>query len=238
MKTVTILQLYPHEMNIYGDNGNVLALSRRLEWYGYSPIVLAHHPGKPFPQDVDIITGGGGQDSGQLKVQADLQHISKKLHALADDGTPMLMICGLYQLFGRHFKTTDGQLIKGVGIFAAETNAGSTRLVGNVVADTPLGQLFGYENHSGLTFLDDTGEALGKVVKGAGNNGQDGTEGAVYNNVYGSYLHGSLLPKNPHLADALIQQAVHRRYQEDIPTGNIDDRFADKARLAAAGRPR
>jgi CobQ-like glutamine amidotransferase family enzyme len=225
-------------MNIYGDNGNVLTLSRRLEWYGYSPNVLSHHPAKPFPKDVDIITGGGGQDSGQLKVQADLQNISKQLHELADDGTPMLMICGLYQLFGRHFKTIDGQIIKGIGIFAAETNAGPTRLVGNVAADTALGQLLGYENHSGQTFLDDTSQALGKVIKGAGNNGQDDTEGAIYNNVYGSYLHGSLLPKNPHLADELIQKAVQRRYREDIPTGNIDDRFADKARTIAANRPR
>lgn len=238
MKPIAILQLYPNEMNIYGDNGNILTLKRRLEWYGYTPTILAQHIGQPFPKEVDIIGGGGGQDSGQLKVQDDLQRIGKQLHALADDGTPMLMICGLYQQFGRRFTAIDGQVVKGIGIFAAETNASSKRMVGNIVVDTLLGQLVGYENHSGQTFLDDTSQAFGKVVKGVGNNGQDGTEGAVYNNVYGSYLHGSLLPKNPVLADTLIQQAVHRRYLEDIPTGSIDDRFADKARAIAASRPR
>src|SRR5690606_19960691 len=99
-KTINILQLYPKEMNIYGDWGNTLTLVQRLKWHGYTPHVLSHHPGKPFPKDVDIITGGGGQDSGQNKIQDDLVAIGDKLHKLADDNVPMLMICGLYQLFG------------------------------------------------------------------------------------------------------------------------------------------
>lgn len=236
-KTINILQLYPKEMNIYGDWGNTLTLVQRLKWHGYTPHVLSHHPGKPFPKDVDIITGGGGQDSGQNKIQDDLVAIGDKLHKLADDNVPMLMICGLYQLFGRFFETLDGEVIKGIEIFKAETHAGTKRLIGNITITTDFGDIVGYENHSGLTVLDDDQHIFGRVKKGAGNNGTDRTEGAVYKNVYGSYLHGSLLPKNPAFADALIEAAVTHKYGEFEP-GIIDDRFADLAREIAMKRPR
>ena len=121
----------------------------------------------------------GGQDSGQSLVEQDLLAISDELHRLADDNVPMLMICGLYQLFGRFFKTADGTTIPGIGIFKAETHAGPKRLIGNVVTDTPFGEMVGYENHSGLTLLDDDQPALGRIMKGAGNNGEDKTEGVV-----------------------------------------------------------
>ncbi|HEX6258198.1 MAG TPA: glutamine amidotransferase [Candidatus Saccharimonadales bacterium] len=236
-KTITILQLYPNEMNIYGDWGNVLTLGRRLQWHGYTPRILAHSPGQKFPNAVDIIVGGGGQDSGQNKVQDDLLKNSAILHKLANDNVPMLMICGLYQLFGRFFKTADGETIKGIEIFKAETHAGPKRLIGNVILDTDFGDVIGYENHSGLTVLDNNQPAFGVVKKGAGNNGTDQTEGAVYKNVIGSYLHGSLLPKNPSLADTLIEAAVTRKYGEFNPE-IIDDRFAQLARATAAKRPR
>lgn len=236
-KTITILQLYPREMNIYGDWGNTLTLQRRLQWHGYEPKVIAYHPGEEFPKDIDIITGGGGQDSGQNKIQDDLLKIGDTLHQLADDNVPMLMICGLYQLFGRFFKTLDGETIQGIEIFKAETHAGNKRLIGNIVMDTDYGEIVGYENHSGLTILDDDQHIFGRVKKGAGNNGTDRTEGAVYKNVFGSYLHGSLLPKNPAFADALIEAAVMRKYGEFEPE-IIDDRFADLARTVAMRRPR
>src|SRR5438309_6569626 len=118
-KGLRILQLYPNEMNIYGDRRNVLTLMRRCEWHGFTPEVIYHDPGKPFPSDVDIIVGGGGQDSGQDKVQDDLLRISADLHKLADAGVPMVMVCGLYQLFGKFFKTADGKVIQGIGIFDA-----------------------------------------------------------------------------------------------------------------------
>jgi hypothetical protein len=236
-KQLTVLQLYPNEMNIYGDWGNVLTLLKRIEWHGYSPKLLQHHPGKEFPKNVDIVVGGGGQDSGQQKVQNDLLAISDDLHKLADDNTPMLMICGLYQLFGRLFKTSDDQIIQGIGIFKAETHAGPKRLIGNISTQTPFGTVVGYENHSGLTYLDDPAQAFGTVIKGAGNNGNDKTEGAVYKSVYGSYLHGSLLPKNPTFADALIGMAAQHKF-DDFEPMVIDDRFAEKARATALGRPR
>ncbi len=235
-KSISVLQLYPNEMNIYGDWGNVLALARRLQWHGYDSEILEYLPGQDFPKDTDIIVGGGGQDSGQLKVQEDLHKISSSLHKLADDNTPMLMVCGLYQLFGRFFKTSE-QTIKGIEIFKAETHAGPKRLIGNVVVETELGEIIGYENHSGLTALDVGQPALGTVKKGDGNNGKDKTEGAIYKNVYGTYLHGSLLPKNPHLADKLIEAAAIKKYGEFEP-GVIDDSFAQKARAVAKKRPR
>lgn len=234
---ITIVHLYPEQMNIYGDWGNVLTLLRRLQWHGYQPSVVAHHPGKPFPKVADIVVGGGGQDSGQSKVQDDLLAIAPTLHRLAEDGTPMLMICGLYQLFGRFFETADGERIQGIGIFGAETYAGPKRLIGNIVTRGPFGELVGYENHSGLTMLDSTQQSLGQVVKGTGNNGRDGTEGAIHRAVIGSYLHGSLLPKNPRLADSMIEAAVVRRYGT-FEAGVIDDSYATRAHATAQKRGR
>jgi CobQ-like glutamine amidotransferase family enzyme len=236
-KHITIVHLYPHEMNIYGDHGNIVTLARRLQWHGYTPRIIAHHPNKPFPKEADIIVGGGGQDSGQDKVQEDLLRIGDHLHSLANNDVPMLMICGLYQLFGRFFKPAEGKIIHGIGMFKAETHAGPQRLIGNIVLNTDFGEIVGYENHSGLTLLDDSQHIFGTVKKGAGNNGTDHTEGAVYKNVYGSYLHGSLLPKNPVFADALIEAAVTKKYGEFEPQ-IIDDRFASLARDIAIKRSR
>ena len=236
-KPITLLHLYPREMNIYGDRGNLLTLARRLQWHGYVPKIIAHHPGKPFPTSADIIIGGGGQDSGQNKIQEDLLRISDQLHRLADDNVPMLMVCGLYQLFGRFFKTSEGEVIEGIGLFKAQTEAGPKRLIGNITIETPFGNIIGYENHSGLTTLEPKQLAFGTVKKGAGNNGRDRSEGARYRNVYGTYLHGSLLPKNPLFADALIEMAVVKKYGE-FDAQVIDDRFANLARAIAIKRPR
>lgn len=237
-RPLVILQLYPRDMNIYGDHGNTLTLARRALWHGYAPKVLSYNPGDTFPEHVDIIVGGGGQDSGQDIIQADLQKIAPKLKKLADDNTPMLMICGLYQLFGKSFKTQDGHVIEGIGLLDVETVAGPERLIGNIVThSSEFGEIVGYENHSGLTTLGAGVKPLGKVTRGAGNNNQDGFEGARYKNVIGSYLHGSLLPKNPAIADWLLEQAAINKYGEFTPTV-VDDRFANEARLVALKRPR
>lgn len=236
-KVLRILHLYPREMNIYGDWGNVLTVARRAQWHGLGVEIIQHHPGSDFPTDIDIVIGGGGQDSGQGVVKDDLLLIGNDLHRLADDNVPMLMICGLYQLFGRYFQTAAGEKIPGIEIFKMQTTAGDTRLIGNVVTKTPFGELIGYENHSGLTVLEDGQPALGTVLKGMGNNTTDKTEGAIYKCVFGSYLHGSLLPKNPILADALIEAAAHRKFGSFEPA-IIEDRFAQKAREIARKRPR
>jgi len=237
LEKVKIVHLYPREMNMYGDWGNVLTILRRLQWHGYRPELVAYHAGDEFPDNVAMVIGGGGQDSGQSVIRDDLLKIGDKLHTLADDNTPMLMICGLYQLLGRFFRTSDGLTIPGIGIFQAETHGGPKRLIGNTVTDTPFGQMIGYENHSGLTLLDDRQPALGTIVKGEGNNGKDHTEGAIYKCVFGTYLHGSLLPKNPVFADALIEAAIVKKFGAFEPE-IIDDNFALEARKVAAKRPR
>lgn len=235
---ITILQLYPRDMNIYGDHGNVQVLVRRLEWYGYQPKVIAYNVGDTLPRDVDIIIGGGGQDSGQTKIHADLLKIGPTLKEWADNGTPMLMVCGLYQLFGHFFRTLNNVTLEGIGILDVKTYGTNERLIGNIITNSDIfGDIIGYENHSGQTFLGDTAKPFATVVKGAGNNSKDGHEGAVYKNVIGTYLHGALLPKNPAVADFLIKTAVKRKYgafSEDL----IDDMFADLAREVARERPR
>lgn len=225
-------------MNIYGDNGNALVLQRRAKWHGYDVELLSYNPGDTFPTDVDIIIGGGGQDSGQDKIKDDLVSIKEHLQTLADSDTPMLLICGLYQLFGKFFKTHDGHVIDGIAVLDIETHAGPERLIGNITTHSEqFGAIIGYENHSGQTFLGSTVKPLGIVQRGAGNNGQDDTEGARYKNIIGTYLHGSLLPKNPAIADFLIETAATKKFGDFTPTV-IDDRFAKLAREHALKRPR
>lgn len=236
--TLTIVQLYPRDMNIYGDWGNVLTVMRRAQWHGYETTLIEYNPGDAFPVDADIIIGGGGQDAGQHKIQEDLLKIKPKLQELANQDTPMLVICGLYQMFGNFFRTKDGHEIKGIGIFDIETHGGPERMIGNIVTESAeFGQVIGYENHSGQTFLSENVQPLGRIIKGAGNNGQDEFEGARVRNVIGSYMHGSLLPKNPAIADWLIEKAAMKRYGEHTTTV-IDDRFASEARKIALNRPR
>ena len=235
---IRILQLYPRDMNIYGDWGNTLTLMRRTEWHGYQAEVIDYNPGDAFPDDVDILVGGGGQDSGQSKIHDDLLAIAPKLRALADDNVPMLLICGMYQLFGHFFKTKDGEILKGISVLDIETYGSNQRLIGNIVTySEQFGEIVGYENHSGLTYLGEGMQPFGRVTKGGGNNSKDHNEGARYHNVIGTYLHGSLLPKNPQVADWLIEQACIRKFGEFTPTV-IDDRFAHEARGIALKRPR
>jgi CobQ-like glutamine amidotransferase family enzyme len=212
MKKLRIAMLYPHVMNIDGDHGILESLTHRAELYGFTAEQILYEPDWEFPLDADIILGGGGQDSGQEKIMDDLTKIAPKLRQLADDGVPMLMICGLYQLFGHYFLTFAGEKIPGIGVFDAYTEAGSTRLIGNIVTEWDGYQLVGYENHSGLTRLNAGQKPFATVVKGAGNNGKDDTEGARTNNVFGSYLHGPILPKNTRFADELLSLAAAHKY--------------------------
>ncbi|GFZ87947.1 type 1 glutamine amidotransferase [Nesterenkonia alkaliphila] len=246
MKQIRVLQLYPRDMNIYGDYGNTLVLQRRLQWYGYEPVMLSYNPGEEFPTDPDILIGGGGQDSGQDRIQADLLGIGERLHALAEQQVPMLMICGLYQLFGHFFETRAGRRIQGIGILDVETYGTDKRLIGNVVAESDeFGTVIGYENHSGQTYLGDDAAPLAAVTTGEGNNQRDAHEGARQHNVLGSYLHGSLLPKNPAIADFLISTAVQQKFGEQL--GELASpassplplqALTERARQTASSRPR
>lgn len=235
---ITVLQLYPRDMNIYGDHGNLQVIIRRLEWYGYTPNVISYNVGDKLPAKVDLIIGGGGQDSGQEKIHADLLKIGPTLKKWADDGTPMLMVCGLYQLFGHFFKTLNNTMLDGIGILDVETYGTTERLIGNIITTSDsFGEIIGYENHSGQTFLGENAKPFATVIRGAGNNSKDGHEGAIYKNVIGTYLHGSILPKNPAVADFLIKTAVKRKYGK-FSHDLIDDMFADLAREVARDRPR
>lgn len=237
-QVINVLQLYPKDMNIYGDHGNLLVIQRRLEWYGYEPRITHYNVGDSFPNEVDIIIGGGGQDSGQEIIHADLLKIGPQLKALAESGVPMLMVCGLYQLFGNYFKTSKKNILEGIGILDIRTYGTNERLIGNIIThNQEFGDIIGYENHSGQTFLGKNARPFANVVKGAGNNSKDGHEGARYKNVIGTYLHGSILPKNPLLADFLVHTAVTKKYGE-FSTDVIDDLLAGLARDTARDRPR
>jgi len=202
-QVIDIVSLYPKDMNIYGDSGNVLTIQRRLALYGYEPRVHAYNQGCDWPEHVDMILGGGGQDTGQKKIIDDFFQRADLLRSLAADGVPMLMICGLYQLFGEYFETVDGSRLDGIGVIGAYTVGQETRMIGNLTeTSADFGKIIGYENHSGQTFLRDGVQPLGTVEQdGTGNNGEDHTEGARVHNVIGTYMHGSLLPKNPAIAD-------------------------------------
>lgn len=248
-KMIDIVSLYPKDMNIYGDTGNVLAITRRAELYGYEPRIHTINQGDEWPEQVDLVLGGGGQDSGQKKIFDDLFSRADMLRSLAADGLPMLMICGLYQLFGEYFEAVDGTWLAGISVIGAHSVGRDVRLIGNLVEHSDeFGDIIGYENHSGQTILHEGVQPLGHVTEdGRGNNGMDHTEGARVNNVIGTYLHGSLLPKNPAISDFLIRTAVERRYGE-FSTANQTpqqqdelnrlDQLAAQARAVAASRPR
>ncbi|HSX06920.1 MAG TPA: glutamine amidotransferase [Candidatus Saccharimonadia bacterium] len=236
MTKLHIVHIYPNEMNTYGDRGNLLTLKRRAEWHGLQPVIHYYDVGGTFPKQVDIMLGGGGQDSAQGAIQDDILRIGNTVHRLVNASVPMLMVCGTYQLFGKRFITNDGQEIKGIEVFDVETLAGPKRLVGNIAIETAdFGRLYGFENHSGRTVLGASQASFGTVVRGNGNSGGDTTEGARTRNAVGTYMHGPLLPNNPKLADGLIKLALERM-GSTITLRPIDDSFAVLSRKSAAAR--
>ncbi|MBP9852431.1 glutamine amidotransferase [Candidatus Saccharibacteria bacterium] len=237
-KKLTLVHLYPKEMNIYGDTGNRLVLERRAKWRGIEVETKLIGVGEAIPDEADIILGGGGQDAGQGTVQHDLAQKAEQIRRMAADGVVMLMICGMYQLFGRTFTTNEGIEITGIGVLPLETVGGDTRMIGNTVYDSPWGELVGYENHSGVTALDDPSLTLAKTTKGDGNNGQDDTEGCRLHNVFGTYSHGPILPKNPKFADALLLLALERKYGERLDLTPLDDTEELTAHETAKNRSR
>jgi len=237
MRSLRIAHLYPRDLNVYGDLGNVITLAKRLEWRGFRAEVLAVEPGRPFDfSTADLVFGGGSQDSSQLAIAPDLRQHGDELRKISADGVPMLLICGSYQLFGREFVDNSHRHIPGLGIFQATTTASRQRMTGNIVVDSPFGRLVGFENHSGRTVLDTGQQALGTVRQGFGNNGATGDNGAIVANTIGTYLHGPVLPKNPALADHLLLGALRRRYDVD-ELEPLDDELALRAAKIAAARP-
>lgn len=237
MTPLRIVHLYPHEMNIYGDTGNVVVLRKRLEWRDLPVEIVPVGVGDDLPSDVDLILGGGGQDAAQGEIGEDFQRRGPELRAAASDGVVILAICGAYQLLGHEFNTAAGTRIPGVGVLDVVTNGSDTRLIGNHAVDSEWGRLVGYENHSGLTTLGPAATPLARTVPGRGNDGQDSTEGCVQGNVFGTYLHGPVLAKSPRFADELLRRALERRGDSD-ELSPLDDALALQAAEVAAKRPR
>src|SRR3990170_3683303 len=224
-------------MNIYGDRGNILCLERRCRERGIALQVAELDLGEKLkPKEHDLIFIGGAQDREQRRVAEDLVKVKgKALREAAGMGVAVLAVCGGYQLLGRYYRTAEGEELPGVGLFGLWTEhpgPGAKRFIGNVVVEWRGGTLVGFENHGGRTYLDAGVEPLGRVVSGFGNNGEDGGEGAVVANSFGTYLHGSLLPKNPRFADHLIETALRRRHK-GLELTPLDDRVEGMAHAAA-----
>ena len=227
-KRFTVGWLYPDLMNIYGDRGNILTLLRRAEWRGLEARVVELQRGAVVGMDdVDVFFFGGGQDREQALIYDDLKEFKQQsLQNAVGSGAQILAVCGGYQLLGHYYQTADGERFDGIGLIDVTTQAGKKRFIGDVVVLTSIegltpSTLVGFENHSGRTFLGPNAKPLGKVLSGKGNNGSDKTEGTVQGGIIGTYLHGSLLPKNPQLADHLIGAALRRR--GDGALSHLDD---------------
>jgi lipid II isoglutaminyl synthase (glutamine-hydrolysing) len=241
-----LLALYPEQMNIYADRGNVLFLRRRCEWRGIGFQLTAAGPGEAIdPDRHDMIYIGGGQDRDQRLVAADLRETKREaMAAAADDGAVVLAVCGGYQLLGDSYELGD-ETIPGLALVDLTTvREPGPRLIGNIAIEADLGAgpevIAGFENHGGRTRLGPGAEPLGRVVKGFGNNGRDGLEGVRRDNLIGTYLHGPLLPKNAWLADHLIALALERRYGtrpdlEPLPD-DLEAAAHESARRAAEAR--
>lgn len=210
-----IAHLYPDLLNLYGDSGNILCLSKRCEWRRIDCEVKPLTAGNDFTfDDFDIIFIGGGQDREQSLVLKDLS-VKKRdsLHNAVQSGTVVLAICGGYQLLGKSYETSSGECLEFTGILDLYTVSGSKRLIGNYEFKTAEKmRIIGFENHSGRTHLGSGVVPLGKIIKGFGNNAADKTEGARYKNTFCTYCHGPMLPKNPDFADMLIKSALERKY--------------------------
>ncbi|WP_347490820.1 type 1 glutamine amidotransferase [Desulfoscipio sp. XC116] len=236
---LTVCHLYPDLLNLYGDRGNVLAFVQRCNWRGLPVRVEEVNLGDPVEfADYDFLFIGGGSDREQTLMAADLKARVTGLRAAVDNGLVVLAICGGYQLLGCYYRTPEGREIPGLGLLGFYTEAGDKRFIGNVVLETELAgkktKLVGFENHGGQTFLNGL-EPLGSVLYGSGNNGRDGLEGARYKNVFCSYLHGPLLPKNPALTDHLIALALARRgYASQLAV--LDDSVENMANQAMLKR--
>lgn len=230
-----ICHLYPDLMCIYGDRGNVITLAQRARWRGIEVETRDLQAGEALdPEWADLYFFGGGQDQGQDVVSKDLQSANgDALRRAFAAGAAALSVCGGYQLLGHEYVPAEGPSIPGLGAMDVTTRAGKLRFVGNLLAEAPQGTLIGFENHSGYTYLGPKARALATVVVGHGNNGEDKTEGAVQGRLVGTYCHGSVLPKNPWLADMLLTWALERRHGA-VQLAPLDDGEELAAQRSAA----
>jgi CobQ-like glutamine amidotransferase family enzyme len=248
--SLTIGWLYPDIMSIYGDRGNIIALSKRAQWRGIDVSVrkISLDNSEAEISSCDLLFMGGAQDRQQKIVSDDLRKKSAIISKMVEKGVPGLYICGAFQFLGKYYKEADGTMIAGLGILDLYTvNPGfeGQRLIGNVIIEADADYLYdkefskylvGFENHGGRTYPGKGVKPIGKVVAGFGNNGEDETEGVVYKNSFGSYLHGPILPKNPHFADYLIAVSLEVKYGKKVTLKALDDTLEKKAHVFIANR--
>jgi len=237
---ITVGHLYPDYLNIYADRGNIAVLTERARLRGHELDVRAIGMGDPVPvAEVDLFYVGGGQDREQELVAHDLAAKSVPLRDAVEAGAAFLAVCGGYQLLGQYYVDVAGHELPGIGLLPLHTVAGERRMIGDVLLDCEWAgeTLAGFENHAGRTILDDGAEPLGRIVAGFGNDGRSGYEGCRYLRAYGTYLHGPLLPRNPWLADRLLEEALaHAGVEESLAP--LPDELEHEAHAVSAGRAR
>jgi CobQ-like glutamine amidotransferase family enzyme len=243
---IRVGHLYPDYLNIYADRGNIAVFARRAAWRGHALDVDTIGMDDPIvPGAHDLYYVGGGQDREQLLVAENLAAKAAPLiEAVVEGGAALLAVCGGYQLLGRGYRGFHGEDMPGVGLLPLETFAGERRMIGDVLLECELEPgarrtLAGFENHAGRTRLDPGAEPLGRVVAGFGNDGESGFEGCRLGRAIGTYLHGPLLPRNPWLADWLLEQALaHRDGGAPPKLPPLDDELEGRAHAVSAERAR
>ena len=235
---IRVAHLYPDYLNIYADRGNIAVFARRAAWREHELEVDEVGIGDAIvPGAHDLYYLGGGQDREQLLVSNDLAAKAAPLKEAHAGGAAVLAVCGGYQLLGRCYRGFHGEDMPGVGLLPLETVAGDRRMIGDVLLETDLGPIAGFENHAGRTRLDPGAEPLGRVVSGFGNDGESGYEGCRLGRAIGTYLHGPLLPRNPRLADWLLAQALAHRDGGDPPDlAPLQDALEQQAHAVSAAR--
>jgi lipid II isoglutaminyl synthase (glutamine-hydrolysing) len=237
--TLRICHLYPTLLSVAGDRGNLFAIQRRCEWRGLKTEVTEIGVGQMTDfAAYDVILSHGGQDKEMDVAARDLAPKAASIREAVESDVVVLAVCAAYQLFGDYYQQYQGERLEGVGAIDVRTEGGNTRFMNHLAAECAFGPggrqtLVGFENHSGRTYLGPKAEPLGKVIAGSGNNGEDGFEGARYRQVYATYLHGPVLPKNPWFTDHLILQGLRHRYEDVAPLAKLPDGIEERAHEAA-----
>jgi CobQ-like glutamine amidotransferase family enzyme len=237
---IVVGHLYPDYLNIYADRGNIAVLRVRARARGHELEVVPVGIGDAVPDGVDLFYIGGGQDREQVLVAADLTAKGELLSDAVANGAAFLAVCGGYQLLGRFYRDRSGEELPGIGLLPLHTIAGDRRMIGDVLLDCGWAgkTLAGFENHAGRTHLDAGAEPLGRVLAGHGNDGSSGYEGCRHGRVYGTYLHGPLLPRNPWFADRMLADALAHRTGEDVELAPLPDELELQAHDVSADRAR
>jgi CobQ-like glutamine amidotransferase family enzyme len=243
MAVIRVCHLYPDQLNIYADRGNIAVFRSRALARGHELEVIGVGAGEPLDSDCDLIYLGGGQDCEQQLIAPDLAARRDEILAALKGGAALLAVCGGYQLLGRGYRDRSGAEMPGAGVLPLETVAGDGRMIGDVAIECELDpgethSVVGFENHGGRTKLDERAVPLGRVVHGFGNDGESGYEGCRLGNAIGTYLHGPLLPRNPWLADWILSRALERRLGEPVDLEPLEDDLEHEAHAVALKRAR